>query len=136
MKRFLFLTIIIYLQVNIFATNNLMTLLNNAVDEGFIIELKNNSLYSAECRMAVIAVPELKVETFKTVYDTHEYGESVNYYVQISSFIMPAGISVESTKVVDAIVVVLDERNIIRSLVCAINSKHPHFTFDILRAYK
>ena len=78
MKRFLFLTIIIYLQVNIFATNNLMTLLNNAVDEGFIIELKNNSLYSAECRMAVIAVPELKVETFKTVYETHEYGEFVN----------------------------------------------------------
>lgn len=136
MKRFLFLTIIISLQVNILATNNLMSLLNNAVDESSIIELKNNSLYSAECRMAVIAVPELTVETFKTVYDTHEYGESVNFYVQISSFIIPAGISVESTKVVDAIVVVLDERNIIRSLVCAINSKHPHFTLDILRAYK
>lgn len=137
MKRFFVLAIIISMQVNIFANNNLMTILNQMVDDGFIVELKNIPEYAAECRMAVISVPELTVETFEIVYDTHESGmKFVNYYVQISNFIIPAGISVESTKIVDAIVVVLDEGNRIRSLVCAINTKHSHFPFDILRTYK
>ena len=136
MKRFLFLAIIISMQVNIFAANNLMTILNQMVDEGYIVELKNNPEFSAECRMAVIGVPELKVETIEIVYDIHESGmKLVNYYVRISNFIIPAGISVETTKVVNAIVVVLDEGNRIRSLVCAVNINHPHHTLDIHRTY-